>query len=107
MKQVFYDPCNILILDPTSIACKNVTPHCSQILEILNFFKQANAAFESIENNTVNILKERGITDEIETFEDEVQNILTEILGEDKELLFSRILGVKHCGECFSKNLQN
>ena len=38
-----------MITDPTSLSVRNVTPHCSQITEVLDFFKQSHKSLEALE----------------------------------------------------------
>ncbi len=93
-----------MIIDPTSISFKNVTPHCSQIQDILDFFKQIHASLESLESSVASLLTEERHEGQLE---EDIHGILQSMLGEDKPCLLSRLLRVRPCSECFRDSQQN
>jgi hypothetical protein len=101
IKHYFFDPCNVMILDPTSLTMKNVTPHCSQIQDILDFFKRANASLEALENGIIKTFEENSRKDLEETSETEIREVLDSMMGDEKASLLSRVLRVRPCAECF------
>ena len=47
-KQFLFESTFLVIIDPTSATIKNVTPYCSQIFEIIEYFKRVYMALNSI-----------------------------------------------------------
>ena len=101
VKHYFFDPCNVMILDPTSLTMKNVTPHCSQIQDILDFFKRANASLEALEMGVIKTFEEHSGRNIEEVSESEIREVLDSMVGQDRVGLLSRVLRVRPCAECF------
>ena len=96
-----------MIIDPTSITVKNVTPHCSQIQDVLDFFKRAHVSLEALETTVVSTLEEQGVTEDHETIDGNIKETLHGILGGEKINLLARVLRVGPCSECFKDVQQN
>ena len=90
-----------MILDPTSLTLKNVTPHCSQIQDILDFFKRANASLEALEAGIIKTFEEHSGKVVEEISESDIREVLDSLMGNEKASLLSRVLRVRPCVECF------
>ena len=88
-----------MIADPTSVTVKNVTPHCSQIYEILEFFKIIWFEFEKIMDITSKRFEENNKEVPIEEIDQVMRAVIIELVGNEKTLL-QKIMRLIPCADC-------
>ena len=105
-KQYLYESTFLVIMDPTSLPMKNVTPYCSQIFEVLELFKGAYAKLIELKEEG---LVQLGIDPASGSGQDysvgEIDSVIEDILRENLDghetilgKLF-RLVNVKNCSQ--------
>ena len=97
----------MMITDPTSLNMKNVTPHCSQIQDVLDFFKRAHLSLESLESTLMESLEEQGIREDYQDLDLVIEEKLLKMLGGVESNLLGQVLRVPPCSECFREVQDN
>lgn len=85
---MFFEPCHVVILDPTNPNAKNISPHCSQIHEIIALFKNALAIFKNLQNACAKNLS----SDQSEEIEAIVSQRVQELVGSEGNILLRSFL---------------
>jgi hypothetical protein len=104
-KQYLYESTYLVIMDPTSITAKNVTPYCSQIFDVLEYFKRIHLALFAVKQECekrlgIGLLNE-GIAIE-ELSEESMQSELERISGGlcSSKKVFSKLLNLIDISLC-------
>ncbi len=85
---MFFEPCHVVILDPTNMNAKNISPHCSQIHDIIALFKNAFVIFKNLQSACVkNLAGDQG-----EDVDAVVSQKVEEIVGSDGNILLKSFL---------------
>ena len=105
-KQFLYESTFLVIMDPTSLAMKNVTPYCSQIFEVLELFKGVYAKLielkeEGLMQLGIDPVSGNGQDYSISEIDSVIEDILRKNLDEHETILnkLFRMVNVKNCSQ--------
>lgn len=87
-----------MILDPTSVTMKNVTPHCSQIQEVLEFFKRSSSALDNIQKIVLDRIESGSLNSNPADIEKEIRSFVDEKFR-GKANLLAKVLRILDCND--------
>lgn len=107
-KQFLFESTFLVIMDPTSVTVKNVTPYCTQIYEVLEYFKRVYFALNAIREECLMSLgldraSEAGQTDAVsaEAMQHELDRRSTQVAHSPARLLgkLMNLIDITQCDQ--------